>query len=293
MPIEGKGVYEGRTLADIVDEEPVKDIPADDDADVEEPDDVDVEDADVTPDSFEGKTADELKQILKKRTADVKKRDSVVGRQGNELDQLRREISDLRERQAFTEGATQVPRVPADEPFVDPLADTDDDDYITAREAKTLLSKVLEQDRKALIASGRDRLIETAGTAHLEGKASLANIPVAKGIEAETEAVVVAAFKPRIMAGYDVSQYIRDPKTWKKAAEYVRFQRGEFNMLTQEALDSQSQTEPVPPFSGETPTGRKAFTGKPSAKELDARSKYIVSEFDLNEDEVAAATGGK
>lgn len=167
------------------------------------------------PQKLEGKTPEELIAILQNR-------DEVIGRQGRELGQVREAVERLyAERSQPREDRPQggEPKFKFD--YEDPVKSVEE--IVEARVAK---------EREAFKQS---RLVDVATrttSAFMEGQESMKQNPhLFEGIEEQVKQGITQVYGPLAAQGQDVSQYLRNPKTWKYAAMAIRSEREEFDRL--------------------------------------------------------------
>jgi hypothetical protein len=146
----------------------------------------------------------------------LKERDTVIGRQGQELGQLRDYVL------AREQAGQRPPQKESTAPefsWEDPVRSVEA--IVSAREAK--LRQDFAQARLADIATRTTK-------AFVKGQRVFKENPqVFDGIEKDVSDLIVNVLGPQARQGYDVSDMLEDPETWETAALYVRKKRGELD----------------------------------------------------------------
>lgn len=171
-----------------------------------------------TPQKLEGKTPEELMAILQDR-------DKVIGRQGQELGQLREAVERLyAERSQPRDDRPQggEPREPGFKfDYEDPVKSLDE--YFERK-----MSKERETTRKERMT---DLGVRTTA-AFIRGRETMKQNPsLYDGIEETVGNLVTAFYKPQFEQGIDVSHHLSDPGVWETAAIALRVRRGELDKL--------------------------------------------------------------
>lgn len=220
------------------------------------------------PQKFEGKTPEELATILQKR-------DEVIGRQGQELGQLREAVERLyaeRSQERPPERGEPRPKFDYENP------DKSVDDIVEAR-----LAKEREAMRKERMADLGTRTT----AAFLQGRESMKQNPTLyEGIEDNVGKLVAAYYGPQLERGMDVSHHLVDPGVWETAAIALRVRRGELDKLkpavrkgmTAEQTDLPSQTRPAQDDDGLIieDSDRQAFESWKGKKGTDKEIKELL-----------------
>lgn len=160
------------------------------------------------PPKFEGKTPEELTSILQDR-------DKVIGRQGQELGQLREAVERL-----YAERSPERPQPgPPKFNYEDP--DKSIDEKIEARIA---MERAQYQQARVVDVATRTTQAFQDGVEIMKQ-----NPHLFAGIEDQVRQGIAQVYGPMAASGQDVSNYLRNPKVWKAAAIAVRADRGEFD----------------------------------------------------------------
>ncbi len=228
------------------------------------------------PEKYRGKSDQELLKILVDR-------DKTVGEQGTRLKKIE---DDLEFRQRLAENLP--PRVP-DRPQWEPAPKKEEppeDTFVDYGTLKRVVTDVISKHDEVRQARDQKRLIDMVSVAHEEGLTVMKGNKLFDGIENKTSMALFQAFKPYVDQGYDVSQYLRDPRTWEKTAKFIRFQNGEYEYLMEKETKKPMTTVPVRPVEGETPTYHQEESGGGGDNvRLDEKSRYLMKTFGLSEEE--------
>lgn len=235
---------------------------------------------------YQGKTADELVGMLEDQH-------TYIGKVTAERDKVKGDLEFGERIQHFTKPEPEP--VIGDEPKPDD--EGTDADYVSRGDLKSTINEAIKADRVVRQGETQQKLTTMATYAHEEGKAELeANPELYKGIEKETEMGVYQTLKPYLDAGYDVSGYLKDSKTWERVGRQIRFNRGEYDLLQRvDGKKRPASTQTVEPVEGEIPSaGRQDVTTseKKGNVKLDAKGRYIADYFGLTEEEAIEGVKG-
>lgn len=205
----------------------------------------------------------------------LKNYESVIGRQGQELDNLRRELEAFREEQRrqaeerrFYERQWQQPSdiIPEDQfDFNKPVTSTRE---IIRREIEARDRAVYERNAQQAQVMYRDMV----NNSYVEGRhrAIASRNPVYNGIEQDVEQLIWGG----LASGKIEPRYAASEETWRMAAGLVRLQRGE--------LDKLAPSPGVAPDSGDVPMQIKGRPGVGSDISLNEDTQRIMKGFGLN-----------
>lgn len=244
--------------------------------------DAPVYDGDI--DKYKGKTFKELTDMMGDR-------EKTITRQGTELGQLRDDVAFAERAKRFGPSTDTESAPKPEERQKDPLEGLDDDRFVKVGDVKQMVSAYVGKEQEDQKAASRERLLTAAAIAHEDGKKAGMHGPIFEGIEKEVEELVHQHYRPSVEAGYDVTQYLRDPETFKKAARYLRFQRGEYDYLTGTKAEEQETISrgPVPMtagFAGEVPSGHASRVERPEDNiSFSDKDRFIMKKFGLTEEE--------
>ena len=266
---------EGRTFEDIESDQPLEREDADKEAPETPEKPTPVKDGEPefeVPEKYRGKSDKDLLKILLDR-------DKTVGEQGSRLKKIE---DDLEFRQRLEESLP--PRRPETK-WEPPKKEEEppEDEFVSYGTLTKVVTKALSKHDEVREAREKERLIKMVGVAHEDGMNAMKGNKLFDGIEQKTSMAVFQTLKPYVDQGYDVSPYLRDPKTWEKVAKFIRFQNEEFDYLVPK---KPSATVPVRPIEGEAPTyhAEESDRGGDNVR-LDEKSRYLMKEFGLTEDE--------
>ncbi len=183
------------------------------------------------PPKFEGKTPEELTSILQDR-------DKVIGRQGQELGQLREAVERL-----YAERSPERPQSgPPKFNYEDP--DKSIDEKIEAR---------IAMEREQFAQVRRTDVAQRTTTAFIDGQRAMKHNPsLYAGIEEQVKQGIAQVYGPLAAQGQDVSRWLMDPEVWETAAVAIRYKRGELDKIkpttkgmTSQPADLPGQTRPT------------------------------------------------
>lgn len=271
---------EGRTFEKIESDQPLESEDAVKEAPEKPETPTPAKDGELTlevPEKYRGKSDKDLLKILLDR-------DKTVGEQGTRLKKIEDELEFKRLLNENLPRESGV-RVPSWEPPPVKKEEPPEDEYVPYGTLKKVVAEAVSKYDEVRQARDQQKLIEMVSAAHQDGMDAIKGNKLLEGIEQKTSMAVFNAFKPFVEKGYDVSQYLRDPKTWEKTAKFIRFQNGEYEYLMEKDA-KKSSTVPVRPVEGETPTYHQEETGRDSDNvRLDDKSRYLIETFGLSEEE--------
>ena len=168
------------------------------------------------PPKYAGKTPDELTAILTEQ-------EKYIGRQGQELGQLRDAVERL---WSERHGQTSQQRPPQGEP-------EPEFDYEKPKESvQKIVQANLKKAWEHLDKMRRSDVAQSTNRAFLEGRELMKQNPhLYSGIEQDVATEVANTLGPLAAQGQDVSHLLRDPKTWRLVAIAVRDARGELDKI--------------------------------------------------------------
>jgi hypothetical protein len=182
---------------------------------------------------FEGKSSEELAKI-------VSEQEKLIGRQGNELGQVRQLQAEMEEmRRALYEAQRPQPQ-PAP-PEAAPVFDyTNPDAYIEKR-LGALQQKMYQEFGRY----EQQRQAQEATIAFQGGKAEAMsrNRDLFNGIERDVEAQLWNAAKNNQIH----PSMLRDPATWENAAKVIRLTSGEYDIVPKKRVQGMTAPESVVP----------------------------------------------
>ena len=205
----------------------------------------------------------------------LKNYESTIGRQGQQLDSLQRELEAIREerrRQAeeqrmFERQAQRPSDVIAEDQFDfnKPVTSTRE---IIRREIEARDRAMYERNSQQAQVMYRDMV----NNSYTEGRqrAIASKNPVYNGIEQDVEQLIWGG----LVSGKIEPKYAASEEAWRMGAGLIRLQRGE--------LDRLSSSPGVSPDSGDVPMQIKGRPGAGSDISLDEGSQRLMKGFGLN-----------
>ena len=227
----------------------------------------------TTADPYAGKSADDLKSMLKEAQKQIGKQSTEVG----EVRKLREEMESLKQvitRPRFDEGVFQ-PQPP-------PPPKEDDFDFADVPgSVKKLLARELNQREQMTAQQRAAQDANDARFAFENGKkaAYRDNPELYKGIENIIEGQLQNAWKVRAAD----KNMLSDPEIWRKAAIIIRDSRGE--------LESVLGRKTVRPTQTETPTSRRQVADEDSDITWSRADREYMERNELTEKEAAEVLG--
>lgn len=229
--------------------------------------------AEDLPEEYKGKSVKELVNILEERK-------KFIGKQSTSIGDLQKDLSYYEQLQQRQDSAMrqvypqQYPYTPVEEPvqfnFANPVETIE----------KVVEKRIAERDMQGMVVQ-QQRVIVSAGASHEEGRKVVGTNPkLFEGIERDVEESIINFYRPYVQQGYDVSQQLRDPKTWETAAMAIRLQRGEVDRLVPKSI------KPASFVATETPTAVKSagFETEPTI-EVDDELRKMIKQYGLTEKE--------
>lgn len=206
------------------------------------------------PEKFKGKSPEEI-------AAAYLNSEKEKGRLAQEYGELKEVANRLwAEYQARQQQTTQ--------PQEKPQEKTDEFDWEKPTET---VAQIVERKLAEREAAQRQwtlqNLNQRAATAHEEGRAVMGkNARLFEGIERDVEGAVFQSLAPYVNQGYDVSEQLRNPKTWEAAAMLIRYGRGDLDRIS-------FSPQPMSATAGELPsqTRQQKDTGDEAAIPSEAR----------------------
>ena len=210
------------------------------------------------PEQFRDKSAEELVDIIKEK-------ESQIGKQSTEVGDLRSRLDALERQQQQAANFYQQPVHPYGmvgqyPPQQEPAPTYSSDDYIPAGEVQKIIDQRLGQAEQNRLLMETQRQAVEAQSAFYSGREAMKSNPKwFDGIENDVESVIYGNYIASQSTSTPMSIHqLRDPKTWEKAAAWVRINRGEYDKL------QRTQGKPMAHTPTETPS-----QAKPVEEEVD------------------------
>jgi len=188
----------------------------------------------VIPDKFKGKSAEDV-------YASYLESEKEKGRLAQELGEQRR----------ITQWLTEEKLRAAQQAQEQPPQEQTKPEFDWEKPLETIDERVerkLAEREAAQKYYQRQNVFQRAAVAHDEGKAAMTKNPkLYEGIEGEVEQAVFQGLAPYANQGYDVSEALRNPKTWEQAAAFMRIQKSQYDRLS-------FATQPMSAQAGELPS---------------------------------------
>lgn len=243
------------------------------------------------PKEYEGKTPEELIQVLKDKETELGRRSTEIGTLRDDRDRYRQDAEDQRRTAELIVQQPQ-PQTPAGhDPYGRPLAPVTPQEprqfqYENAdAEVRRIIQEEGTKNQRQVIQAAVKTAWEEGAKAFPVGRnAAIQKYPeLLRGIEREVEDEVKNFYAPQAKQGIFVHQFVADPNTWKIAAENVRVRRGEYEIAPRKG-------PPVKSTPTETPTsGRTPLSEVTNTTELDwndPKVRQVMADSGMTKEEV-------
>lgn len=230
------------------------------------------------PKEYEGKSQEELIQLLQEK-------EQFIGKQGQELGTKLKDLEEKfetyrrdKEDEARMARTYQQPQNVGYDPYGQPIQ-PDKPESVNELERfnyerpitefKKLYAEERKREQEQAKVAQRQQALQTGQISYQKGRndAYRSNPDLYRGIEREVEKQIQDTYLPYANMGVPVDQYVSDPSIWRKVAQNIRLDREEFDHLVPK------KPQPIKAVETETPTPAKPAFGD------------IPGQFDLDMDE--------
>lgn len=239
------------------------------------------------PKEYEGKTPEELIQVLKDKETELGRRGTEIGTLRDDATRLRQDMDDQRRTAELIAQQPQPQTAYGQSTYGQPVP-TEEPKQFQYEQADAEVRRIVQEEgtksRQQALQSAAKFAWDAGAKAFPVGRnAALQKYPdLMRGIEGEVETMIKDVYGQQARQGIPVDQVVSDPNTWKIAAENVRVKRGEYEVTPRKAPPVRS-TPTETPTSGRTPLSEVSNTteldwGDPKVREMMAASGMTKEE---------------